>query len=242
MTTLIPKKWKYTVTDANGNIIRTINNKYWNRNNCQLNIHTFSDSDKTDISINVDTEFHISIPVVPNISEPRRFNIKPLKLKLANRTFSDEYEIHDFTADVELAAEAMKEFQEILDFFDYLDCEQRNKNISEEDENPADPVEAAQHDAPQAPIFDTDDVETGLKNCLTTGSCPKGGKLDEDQKKAIGSILNLKDSLRKDYLERCLQNGFKFKNKHHQNNENKTALDIAITVAINDMTFTINNN
>lgn len=51
---------------------------------------------------------------------------------MANHTFSDEYEARDFTADVELTAEAMKEFQEILDFMDYLDCEQNEK--AEEDE------------------------------------------------------------------------------------------------------------
>lgn len=242
MTTLIPKTWIYTVTDADGNLIRTINNKYWTHNNCRLIIHTFSDSDKTDISINVDSDFDISIPVMSNISEPRRFNIEPLKLKLPSQSFDDLYEVRDFTANVELAAEAMSRFQEILNFLDYLDCEQCNKNISEEDKDSADPVKGVQYDAPQAPIFDTDDVEAGLKDCLTTGSYPKGGKLDEDQKKAIGSILNLKDSLRKDYLERRLQDGFRFKNKYHQHNDNKTALDIAVTVAINDMTFAINNN
>lgn len=180
MTTLIPKTWIYTVTDADGNLIRTINNKYWTHNNCRLIIRTFSDSDKTDISINVDSDFDISIPVMSNISEPRRFNIEPLKLKLPSQSFDDLYEVRDFTADVELAAEAMSRFQEILNFLDYLDCEQCNKNISEEDKDSADPVKSVQYDAPQAPIFDADDVETGLKNCLTTGSYPKGGKLDEE--------------------------------------------------------------
>ena len=127
MTTLMPKTWTYNVSDADGNLIRTINNKYWNRNNCQLNVHTYSDSDKVDINIGIDSDFNISIPVVPNISEPRRFNVEQLKLKLANHTFNDEYEAREFTADVELAAEAMKEFQEILDFLDYLDCEQNKK-------------------------------------------------------------------------------------------------------------------
>ena len=130
-TTLVPKRWEYTVTDADGNFIRTIHNKYWKRNNCRLIIRTFSDSDKTDISINVDSDFAISIPVVTDLSEPRRFNIEPLKLTLTNQSFDDLYEVHDFTADVELAAEAMKEFQEILDFLDYLDCEQNKK--AEED-------------------------------------------------------------------------------------------------------------
>lgn len=131
MNTLMPKTWTYTVSDADGNLIRTINRKYWDRNNCQLNIHAYSDSQRIDISINVDTEFNISIPVVKNLSEPRRFNVEQLKLKLANHTFNDEYEAREFTADVELAAEAMKEFQEILDFLDYLDCEQNEK--AEED-------------------------------------------------------------------------------------------------------------
>ena len=69
--------------------------------------------------------------MVKNLSEPRRFNVEQLKLKLANHTFNDEYEAREFTADIELAAEAMKEFQEILDFLDYLDCEKNKK--AEED-------------------------------------------------------------------------------------------------------------
>ena len=240
---ITPKKWKYTVTDADGNIIRTINNKYWKHNNCQLNIHTYSDSDKTDISINVDSDFAISIPVVPNISEPRRFNVEPLKLKMANHTFSDEYETRDFTADVELAAEAMSRFQEILDFMDYLDCEQNKK--AEEDKDPADSVEEARHDAPRTPIFDIDDIEEGLKNCLTTGLYPNNRTLSDDGKKAIGSILNLKDNLKQDYLYDHLREGWECKNDDEISNpfvKNNTALDIAIILAIDDMIFTLNNN
>lgn len=131
MTTLMPKTWTYNVTDADGNITRTINNKYWSHNNCRLNVHTYSNSDTVDISIGIDTEFNISIPVHTDLSAPRRFNVEPLKLKLPSQTFDDPSEVHDFTADVELAAEAMSRFQEILDFLDYLDCEQNEK--AEED-------------------------------------------------------------------------------------------------------------
>lgn len=252
MTTIIPKTWKYNVTDADGNIIRTINNKYWKRNNCRLNVHTYSDSDKVDISIDIDSDFNISIPVVPNISEPRRFNVEPLKLKMANHTFSDEYEVRDFTADVELAAEAMKEFQEILDFIDYLDCEQNEK--AEEDKDPtdstdpveaADSVEATQYHAPRAPIFDADDVEAGLKGCLTTGLYPNGDKLEEDQRKAIGSILNLKDGPKQEYLVNRLRAAWGYKNSKDIDDsfiKDNTALDIAVTFAINDMIFMLDNN
>lgn len=236
MTTLIPKKWEYTVTDADGNFIRTINSKYWKRNNCRLIIRTFSDSDKTDISINVDSDFAISIPMVTNLTAPRRFNVEPLKLTLANQSFDDLYEVNDFTADVDLAAEAMTEFQEILDFLDYLDCK------GEKDEDSAD---SAQYDAPRAPIFDADDVEEGLKDCLSTGLYPDDRELTDKGKKAIGNILNLKDNLKREYLDDHLRAGWEYKNGNEVKNpfaQNKTALDIAIIFAINDMIFTLNNN
>lgn len=155
-TTLVPKRWEYTVTDADGNFIRTIHNKYWKRNNCRLIIRTFSDSDKTDISINVDSDFAISIPVVVNPAEPRRFNVEPLKLTLTNQSFDDLYEVHDFTADVDLAAEAMTEFQEILDFLDYLDQEQEKRRSQDTAESSnakpnADSINATKFKHPNAP-------------------------------------------------------------------------------------------
>lgn len=254
MTILIPKKWDYTVTDADGNFIRTIHSKHWKRNNCRLIIRTFSDSDKTDISINVDSDFAISIPVVADLSEPRRFNIEPLKLTLTNQSFDSLYEVHDFTADVDLAAEAMKEFQEILDFLDYLDQEREKRRSQDTAESSnakpntdsTNATEIKYPDAPPAPFYDAKDVEDGLEYCLDTGSYPNGRPLSDDGKNAISSILNLKDNLKQDYLDNHLCYGYRFKNKppasFSEDFENKTALDIAITVAINDMIFALNNN
>ena len=124
----IPNIRTYKVTDDNNNVIRSVDHRYWKHDICQLNIRNFSDSDKTAVSIHVDSEFNISIPVMQSLNEPRRFNIQPLTLSLSSQNFNDPNTAERYAHDIEQAAQALREFTDIMHTLDGLD---NSNNITE---------------------------------------------------------------------------------------------------------------
>lgn len=124
----IPHIRTYKVTDDNNNVIRTVDHRYWTHGICQLNIRNFSDSDKTAVSVHIDSDFNISIPVMESLNEPRRFNIQPLTLSLSSQNFDNADAAERYAHDIEQAAQALREFTDIMHTLDGLD---NSNNITE---------------------------------------------------------------------------------------------------------------
>lgn len=124
----IPHIRTYKVTDDNNNVIRSVDHRYWTHGICQLNIRNFSDSDKTAVRIDIDSEFNISIPVMQSLNEPRRFNIQPLTLSLSSQNFDNADQAERYAHDIEQAAQALREFSDIMHMLDGLD---NSDNITE---------------------------------------------------------------------------------------------------------------
>lgn len=118
----------YNVTDDNDNIIRTVDHRYWTRGICRLNVRNFSDSDKTTISIDIDSDFNISLPIIHRLDKPRRFNIEPLTLSLSSQNFDDAHTAENYGEEIKHISLAMRKFDDILHTLDGLD---NSNNITE---------------------------------------------------------------------------------------------------------------